>query len=134
MVYLAREERNIILLYAFTDLLIYWVALSLATVSRWDAFHLLDFPELWRDRALCMAIFGAAALGVGCYHADRMLDRFDAVYYALIALAVSALTQFAIVALAPVDQRMISRRELVIGSVLAAVMLPLWRLAAVGLM
>jgi len=133
MINLAREERSITILYALTDLLLYWLALSLAAGARWEAFHLLDFPELWRDRVVCVGLYATAAAGVGCYQADRMLDRFDAVYYGLIALAAACLAQFAVVALLPVEWRMVSRRELVLGTAVAAVLIPAWRLAALGL-
>jgi len=133
MINLAREERYILILYALTDCLIYWLALSLAVFSRWDAFHALDFPDLWRDRGLCLAMFAVACVGAGCYRADHLLDRFDAVYYGLIALAVAGLAQLTVVAVVPVDFRMISRRELIIGNVLAAVLIAGWRIAAVWL-
>jgi len=128
-----REERQVILLYFLTDMLVFWAALSLAVLARLDTLYEIDFLRIERDRWVCIAIFAAVAWLVGCYRAERIRDRFDSVYYMLIALAITGVGMFAVAALMPVRLRVISRTELAVSVMVAAVLFALWHYVAARL-
>ena len=121
-----REERQVQLLYFLTDALIYWIALNAVTLTRLDTIYQVDFLMIQRDRLLCLLGFAVAAIIAGGYQTSAMSDRFDAIYVSCIALAAALVYQFTLSALAPVDVRIISRREILLGNVLAGGLLTLW--------
>ncbi len=120
------EERQVLLLYFFTDLALYWLALTLSTLSRMDVITQIDFVEIQRDRLVCVGVFAAAAVMTGLYRPQRVSDRFDAVYYGLIALFAAGIAQFVLTALLPANLREITRRELILALGVAAVFLTIW--------
>ncbi|HPC15655.1 MAG TPA: exopolysaccharide biosynthesis polyprenyl glycosylphosphotransferase [Candidatus Hydrogenedentes bacterium] len=122
-----REERQIQLLYFLTDMLMYWLALSLATLTRWDTLAQIDFLALHRDRLICLIILAAAMIMAGSYRTSCITDRFDAVYYAVLAAAIAGLVSFALTSVLTAEYRTISRRELVVSAGLGAVLIACWR-------
>ena len=129
----AREERQVVLLYFLTDIVVFWASLSLATFARFHSLYQIEFLLIERDRWICIAIFAGVAVLSGCYRSEHIRDRFDATYYMLIALAATGVIEFAFAALIPVRLRMISRTELAVSIMIAAVLLPLWHLVAARL-
>ena len=127
------EERQVLVLYLLTDVVVFWVALSVATLSRLDTIYQVDFVLMQRDRLVCLGLFLAAAVMAGAYRTSVISDRFDAVYYTVIALAATGVAEFVITALVPIELRVISRREMVLGVVLASGLLGLWHYAAARL-
>src|SRR5690606_5294768 len=90
----------------------------------------LDQEDLLRDRLAALLVFAVAAVMSGCYNSWRITDSFDAPYYALVAVASTLIALLALATLVPDDVRVISRREIVGGCILAAMMLSTWRYAA----
>jgi len=129
----AHEERQVLVLYLLTDIVVFWVALSLATLARLDTIYQIDFVLMQRDRLICLGLFLTAAVMAGAYRTSVISDRFDAVYYTVIALAATGVAEFVVTALVPVELRVISRRELVLGVVLASALLGLWHYGAARL-
>jgi exopolysaccharide biosynthesis polyprenyl glycosylphosphotransferase len=127
------EERQVLLLYFFTDLALYWLALVLSTLSRMDVITQIDFFAIQRDRLACVFVFAVAAIMTGIYRSQRVSDRFDAVYYGLIALFAAGIAQFVLTALLPADLREITRRELIISLGVASVFLTIWHYFAASL-
>ena len=127
------EERQVLVLYMLTDVVVFWMALSLATLARVDTIYQVDFVLMQRDRLICLGLFLAAAAMAGAYRTSVISDRFDAVYYTVIALAATGVAEFVVTALVPIELRVISRRELVLGVVLASGLLGLWHYAAARL-
>jgi exopolysaccharide biosynthesis polyprenyl glycosylphosphotransferase len=130
MLTVVKEERNVIKLYFLTDILIFWLSMSLAILTRLDTLHEIDYLLLERDRWICIAIFATTAWLIGCYRSENILDRFDAVYYLILTLIITAIAEFALTALLPVEKRFISRTELVVGAAIATLLLTLWHFAA----
>jgi len=128
-----REERQVLLLCFLTDLLIYWIALNVATLTRVHTLIYFDLATLQRDRLVCMLLFAGAAGLVGTCASARLSDRFDSIYYNWAALIVTGILQGVLVTLLPRDVRTISRRELVLALAIAGVLLALWRFALAGL-
>jgi hypothetical protein len=129
-----REERQFILFCFLTDILLFWIALNLATVTR---LHTLMYISLWRlqmDRVVCVVLFTIGAVIARSYDLSRLGDAFDAVYYAWVGLVFTGVMEMAAVSLVPAEWRAISRRELLIGLLVAAVFLGLWRSYAAGLL
>jgi len=129
-----REERQVLVLYLLTDIVVFWLALSVATLARFDTVYQIDFVLIQRDRLVCLLLFLAAATMAGVYRTSAISDRFDGVYYTLVALAATGVAEFVLTALVPVEIRVISRRELALGVVLASILLTLWHYAAARLM
>jgi len=127
------EERQVVLLYLASDIVLYWLALTLATTSRLDVIGWIDFTELQRDRLICLALFGIVAIVAGAYKPQRMTDRFDSAYYALIALAWTCLIQLTMTALLPANVREITRREIIIALCMATPFLCIWHYFAATL-
>ena len=127
------EERQVLVLYLLTDMVVFWLALSLATLARLDTIYQVDFVLMQRDRLICLALFLAAAATAGTYRTSVISDRFDAVYYTMIALAATGVAEFVVTALVPKELRVISRRELILGVVFASGMLGLWHYGAARL-
>jgi len=128
-----RDEGRFVLLCLLTDLLLYWVALNLATLTR---LHTLIYIDMWRlqmDRIACTFLLAVAALVVGSNALSRLGDAFDSVYYSWVALGLAGLVQMVLVSLLPGDLRAISRREIVLGLAIAAVLIGLWRCYAARL-
>ena len=130
----AREARLASLMYGLTDALLYLVGLNAAAFARWDTLYQVQFALLQRDRLIATALFSGCAFLAGSYKPGRVTDRFDAVYYLLIALASALGAQLALTALVPVDLRELSRREIVLGAIAASVLLVPWRFWAANLM
>jgi len=94
---------------------------------RLDTLYQVDFVLLQRDRLVCLVMFVLAAVMTGSYKRFRITERFDAVYYILVAVAATAVAQLALATLLPKEIRVISRRELVLGIALGALLLAVWR-------
>jgi len=120
------EERQVILVYFVTDLVLYWGALTASTLSRLDVIGWIDFSELLRDRLACMVLFGIVSIVAGVYRPQRITDRFDSAYYACIALGWTGFIQLALTAILPASVREITRRELIITLFLATPALCVW--------
>jgi exopolysaccharide biosynthesis polyprenyl glycosylphosphotransferase len=128
-----REERQFLWLCFLTDVLVFWIALNLATLTR---LHTLVYVDLWHlevDRVVCAMLFAAGAVIAGAYDLSRIGDPFDAVYYTWVGLTFAGLMEMALVSLLPAEFRAISRRELLLGLILAGGLLGVWRYAAAGL-
>lgn len=121
------------LLYFFTDMLMYWLALSVATLTRWDTLAQVNFVSLHRDRLLCVAILAVATIVAGSYRTSCITDRFDAVYYAVLAMGTAGTISFAFTAVLTSEYRTISRRELIVSTILGMLLIALWRYLAASL-
>ena len=130
MLSIAREERYVIRLYFLTDILLFWFSMSVAILVRLEELHEIDYVLLERDRWICVALFAVTAWLMGCYRSETILDRFDSVYYLVLTLVVTGVAEFALAALLPVGERLISRTELIIGTAIATVLLPVWHFSA----
>jgi exopolysaccharide biosynthesis polyprenyl glycosylphosphotransferase len=129
-----REERRFILFCFVTDVLLFWMALNLASLTR---LHTLVYLDLWRlqvDRLVCAGLFALGAALAGAYDLARVGDPFDAVYCTWVGLAFAGLMEMALVSLLPTHLRAVSRRELVLGLMGAAVFLGAWRFYGARLM
>ena len=116
-----------------TDLLLYWIALNLATLTR---LHTLIYIDMWRlqvDRVACTFLLAVAAVVVGSNALSRLGDAFDSVYYSWVALGLAGLVEMVLVSLLPGDLRAISRREIVLGLAIGAVLIGVWRCYAARL-
>lgn len=127
------EERQVIVLYFLTDMLIFCLALTLASWVRVVPLTVEDILPLQRDRALCLGIFGMAALATGCYRSSRILSRFDSIYYILVALTIALAAEFALASVFLPPQRIISRRELMLSAGLSVMFLAVWHYLAASL-
>ncbi len=128
-----REQQGVRALSLATDLLLYYAALSVATLSRWDILTQVDFVLLQRDRLICVVIFLLASIMLGRLNLARLTDRFDLIYHTLVALAVTGVVTLVLVTLLPAELRMISRRELVLSVPIAACFLGVWQYASAGM-
>jgi len=128
-----REQQGVRALSLATDLLLYYAALSVATLSRWDILTQVDFVLLQRDRLLCVVIFLLASIMLGRLNLARLTDRFDLIYHTLVALAVTGVVTLVLVTLLPAELRMISRRELVLSVPIAACFLGVWQYVSAGM-
>jgi len=124
------EERNIVLLCVATDLLCFWFALHVASLSIFDTLATIDLAALNRDRILAAAVFGSAMAVAGAYWPWRLTDRFDAVYFALMAAGATVFLLLLAATLLPTEWRAISRREIVISCLLAGLLVGAWRMLA----
>lgn len=128
-----REQQGVRALSLATDLLLYYAALSVATLSRWEILTQVDFVLLQRDRLICVVIFLLASIMLGRLNLARLTDRFDLIYHTLVALAVTGVVTLVLVTLLPAELRMISRRELVLSVPIAACFLGVWQYASAGM-
>lgn len=120
-------EKKIVLLYVLTDLLLYWVALTMVPLTRLQTVYQVDFTLFLRDRLICSLFFVSAMVLAGCYTNNRLIDSFDSVYLAWAALLAVTVAEFAILSLLPSDlERAISRREILIAALIVGLMLTLW--------
>ena len=122
-----RDEGRFVLFCLLTDLLLYWIALNLATLTR---LHTLIYIDMWRlqvDRVACTFLLAVAAVVVGSNALSRLGDAFDSVYYSWVALGLVGLVEMVLVSLLPGDLRALSRREIVLGLAIAAVLIGVWR-------
>lgn len=117
------------LLFA-TDLLLCWLALHLAGLTVVGNLAALDQGALFRDRLVALAVFAVAALITGSYSTWRITDPFDSPYLVLVAAASTLVALLALATLLPGDFRVMSRREIVGGCILAGVLLATWRYTA----
>ncbi len=129
-----REEQRVLALYLLTDLLVFYSAISVATLSRFGTLYQIDFVELQRDRLVCLLFFVVAAMMAGIYRPATVCDRFDSIYFTMLAAFGSGVAALVLAGLIPADIREISRRELVLGFGLAGMSLTLWHFAAARLM
>jgi len=129
-----REKRQVLLLYFLTDALLFWMALTMATFFRMGTIYQADPVALQRDRLIFLTLFLASTAISGLYRTSVIIDRFDAVYYLLIGLFAAAIAKLTFASLIPVDFRVISRREIVLGVIIAAVGISLWHYVAARLM
>ena len=128
----SRFERQVLLLYAGTDALLFYSALSLVSLARLDTLHRFDFVLLQRDRAICTILFVLAAIFAGCYKSSRITDRFDGVYSTIVSLAAAGIAMLTLTALLPSGIRVVSRLDLAMALGLSAVIIPAWRFWATG--
>ena len=126
------EERRLLLLVFLTDMVCYAFGLRFASFTVLQNLPYTDPFLLQRDRLACMVLFGICALLLGCYDTRRISDRFDTIYYILLALGLAILHQLALSTLLPEGLRVISRRELVASIPVTALLLILWRGWAAG--
>lgn len=127
-----KQRRRILLLFALTDLVILWAALSLVTVSRLDGLTQIDFLLIRRDRLVCLFLFLVAASMAGAHRPSRINDRFDSMYYSVLALVCAGMASLVLVSVVPADLRAISRREIILGTAVGSVFLAVWRFLAAG--
>ncbi len=126
------EEHWVRCLCFSTDLLIFTFSLHAATLSVTAFLEPGDLPGLLRDRLLCIALFGGVCIAVGAYKSYRLTDRFDAIYFMLLALGVALVAQLLLALLVMRDSHVIARRELILGPAIAAPLLITWRFFAAG--
>ena len=129
-----RQERQVLFLYILTDAFLFFAALNLASLARLSTLYQIDIAPLQRDRLVCLAVFMVACMLAGSYKSTRIVDRFDAVYYTLIASAATGFVLISITGLLPVRMRAISRREIVLGVMLAGLLVPAWHYAGASLL
>ena len=126
------EKRLVLLFYILTEVVLYALALRVASLSVLDTLGGLDWNALQRDRFLVIALYAATALLTGAFDIHRLTGRFDAIYALLGALAVALLLQLALATLLPAGWRVLSRREMVAGAGVALLLLGGWRFLATG--
>jgi exopolysaccharide biosynthesis polyprenyl glycosylphosphotransferase len=127
-------EKQLLALYVATDALMFMAAICLASLARLDTLHQVSFTLLMRDRAVCVLVFTVAVLLAGVPGATRSTDRFDSVFYTLLALGGTALALLVLTALLPPEARAISRRELLLGVLIAAPLTGSWHYAIAPLL
>lgn len=122
-------ERGLVLFFcAATDALLLWFAFSSAALTRLHSLIYLDSMQLlYRDQAACILLFLLAMYLAGAYRSEHVTDRFDSVYYAWIGLALVAAPLLALATVLPEGILAISRRELMLAPLLAALAFVLWR-------
>ena len=120
------EEREVLFLYLLTDLVIVYLAMTAATLSRFNTLYQIDFGLLQRDRVICLALFLIAAVMAGIYRSSSIFDRFDSIYFTLIAIMAAGVAQLVLAALVPIGVREISRREMLLGLAIAGAWLCIW--------
>ena len=126
----AREQLEARMLCFLTDCLLFVVALHVSTLSVIGYVDPDTFLALQRDRLFCTALFVGASLAAGAHRSLRLTDRFDAVYYMLVALAITGLGHALFAGWAPPGVRAISRRELMASIIIAVPLLATWRFFA----
>lgn len=124
---LPKEQRLVLVLCFLTDLIILWLALNAATLSRLSSLAYLNIWMLQVDRLICVALFALCLIFAGAYNSTRISNYFDSIYYAWIAAASTGILLFAIASLVPDTVRSISRREIVLGIGISAIALTVWR-------
>lgn len=129
-----REQQGVRALSLATDLILYYAALSVATLSRWDVLSQIDFAWLQRDRLVCVAVFMIVSIMAGRLNLARLTDRFDLIYHTFLALAITGVVLLVLVTLVPADHRLISRRELILSLPIAACFLGIWQYASAGML
>ncbi|HPG65513.1 MAG TPA: exopolysaccharide biosynthesis polyprenyl glycosylphosphotransferase [Candidatus Hydrogenedentes bacterium] len=113
-------------------MLVFAFALHVSTLSVIAFVEPSQLPLIMRDRLSCMILFGLASMMAGTYKSFRLTDRFDAVYFTLLALAVALVAKLALTKLVAHEAWVLSRRELVLGAAVAAPLLAIWRFWAAG--
>jgi len=68
----------------------------------------------------------------GVHRPSRINDRFDSVYYSVLALVCAGLASLVLASVIPAELRAISRREIILGTGLGSVALAVWRFLAAG--
>jgi len=128
-------QRNIIVLLCLvTDVLLLWIALSLASLSRAETLIYLEgMQHLYFEQLFVLGTYVAACVYTGAYQPSRITDRFDTIYFVCLALAGAAVFHVAVATLAPRDYFSISRRELMLAPLLGAVLVCSWRFLFCGL-
>ena len=129
----AHEERRFAVFCFLTDMLLFWLALNIATLAR---VHTLMYVDPWRlqiDRLACTFLFACTATMAGAYDVSKLDDPFDSVYFGWVGLAFAGFFELILVSLLPTDLRAVSRRELILGLAAAGVLLGAWRYYAAGL-
>ena len=130
----ARERVQVLTLTLLADALALLLAFSLVTVTRLHTLIYLDsLWELHRDQVLLTGVYLLAILIAGGYSPPRVLDRFDAAYYPLVAIAITGAIALGVWMLLPDSWPAMSRRELVLGTGLSMVFLAGWRYFLGGL-
>jgi len=128
------ERWQVLVLAFLTDVLILWVGLNVATLTRLHTLIYVD--NLWllqRDRVICLGLFALIAVFAGAYNSARLNDGFDSIYYAWMALAATGIVALALTALLPREVRVLSRREIVVGCALAGILTAIWRYHAAAI-
>ena len=65
------SETRVQILVALTDAVLYWAALTLVTLARWETAYQLTPWLYFRDRLVCLFLFFPVLLFVGAYQCDR---------------------------------------------------------------
>lgn len=128
-----REDRWVSLLCLATDLLLVWAGLNLATLLRLDSLPGQSLILLYRDRLMCLVLYLGSAFVMGAFKGYRLVDRFDSIYHALMALFIAAMLSFLSVALLPRDFMVMTRRELGFAFLFSAPLLGIWRYGVTSL-
>jgi len=129
-----RERRLVLALCVLTDGLILLFALSIATITRAHTLLYLDsLGALYRDQLVCVGLYLLGISLANAYNPLRITDRFDSVYFACAGVAVTAAVTVLVSRLIPRGTIAISGRELILGPVLGALALVLWRYYLGGL-
>jgi len=129
------QERRLVQLFSlFSDALIIWLAMNVATYTRVYTLVYLDSTwQLTRDQLICTALYLLGMLIARSYHPARITDRFDSVYYACLGLGISAMLVLGVARMLPEKTIAVSGRELVLGPFLAICAFVLWRYSLGGL-
>ena len=128
-----REERRVLIMFFLTDLVVYWVALSLVTAARLETLAQVDFVLIRRDRLVCLALFALISMMMGAYHPSRITDRFDAVYYSVGSVFFTGLAGLVLASVIPAELRVLSRREMILSVFAGGILLGAWRYFAASL-
>ena len=132
MVKSSGEQHLVRILCFLTDMLLFLLALHVATLSVAAFINLEDLWAVMLDRLSCVVLFGAASIMAGTYKAYRLTDRFDAIYFVLLALLVALVAQSVLTKFVMRDAWVLSRRELLLSVLIAAPLLASWRFFAAG--
>ncbi|HEO72094.1 MAG TPA: hypothetical protein ENN80_12600, partial [Candidatus Hydrogenedentes bacterium] len=126
------EEHWVSALCFLTDMLVFTFALHVATLTVIGFIDLDNYSAVMVDRLVCVALFGVACAMGGVYRHHRLTDRFDAIYFVLLALLVALVAQTFLTKFVMRDRWVLSRRELLLSVGIAAPLLAAWRFVAAG--
>lgn len=124
------EDRLMRVLFLATDVLVFAFCLHVASWTVAAFIERETFPALIRDRLLSIGVFSVACIAAGCYRPERLTDRFDSVYYTVLALLGALIGEFLLLQFLLRDSHVLSRRELVVAAGMALVLLAVWRVFA----
>lgn len=128
------EKRWIVSLYLLTEVLLYALALRIASLTVLDSLGDVGAFALQRDRVLVLLLYVVAAHLLGAFDILRITSRFDAIYTLFGAVVLALVAQLVCATLLPEEWWVLSRREMVAGAAAGLVFLGMWRLLAAGLL